>query len=353
MIPSIKISAGLAKPIGLEGFDLRGLPRVIVFAGPNGGGKTRALRLLQHVIGTAHDARKQEKDNLDSIPLGKDQERKGLIAPGWTDSQTSAYLAQAAQWREIAAALDAIPNTRIPCVDLTYPISRETRLVTQLNPEETSSAIDLTRAKAGFGSAFSALDGFVHGIARDLFNASHPKTSQAPAVAARATAAAEFNDTLRELCGTEVGFTTDDVGNVVPSWRDRQYRHGELSAGEHTLISWAIVLHRQRDALSNAIVFLDEPELHLHGDACIRAIRALSDHVLGPEGQIWMATHSVALIVGSHQHGTPASQKHSPWVSRDRELSFSYFESFCPAFDPFFSEGLRRERYDSPSMTKS
>ncbi len=42
-----------------------------------------------------------------------------------------------------------------------------------------------------------------------------------------------------------------------------------------------------------------------------------------------------------------------PWVSRDRELSFSYFESFCPAFDPFFSEGLRRARYDSPSMTKS
>jgi hypothetical protein len=57
--------------------------------------------------------------------------------------------------------------------------------------------------------------------------------------------------------------------------------------------------------------------------------------------------------VGSHQHGTPASQKHSPWVSRDRELSFSYFESFCPALDPFFIEGLRRARYDSPSMTRS
>jgi SAM-dependent methyltransferase len=70
----------------------------------------------------------------------------------------------------------------------------------------------------------------------------------------------------------------------------------ELSMGELVLAGWAIVLHRQKAWLRGACVLIDEPENHLHPDVCIRALNALRNEILGPQGQIWLATHSVPLI---------------------------------------------------------
>jgi SAM-dependent methyltransferase len=87
-----------------------------------------------------------------------------------------------------------------------------------------------------------------------------------------------------------------DTGIPLPVVMGRNFNASELSDGQKILLAWAIILHRQREHLGNAIVIIDEPENHLHPDVCIRALDRLQKDVLGDQGQIWLATHSIPLI---------------------------------------------------------
>jgi hypothetical protein len=68
-----------------------------------------------------------------------------------------------------------------------------------------------------------------------------------------------------------------------------------LSEGEKHFLGYAISMV-QRDYLhEDGILCLDEPEHHLHPSAYLRVVDHLIDQI-GPQGQIWIATHSVALV---------------------------------------------------------
>lgn len=128
-----------------------------------------------------------------------------------------------------------------------------------------------------------------------MYHSGHPLMMKQEAIAHQLQEAKVFNDILRALLDAELGFTVEDA-EVLPTFRGLPFVPVEISPGERILFTWAISLHRQRQALSSAIVLIDEPESHLHHEACIRALTKLRDDVLGPEGQIWLATHSVPLL---------------------------------------------------------
>lgn len=65
----------------------------------------------------------------------------------------------------------------------------------------------------------------------------------------------------------------------------------ELSDGQAVLLQLAVAISAQADSLKEIILFLDEPELHLHPAALRDFFRLLSERAQGC--QIWVATHSV------------------------------------------------------------
>lgn len=67
-----------------------------------------------------------------------------------------------------------------------------------------------------------------------------------------------------------------------------------LSDGQKVLLKLAVQLHAQQIALTDALVFLDEPENHLHPAVLNEVIDILLSKV--ETGQVWIATHSVSLI---------------------------------------------------------
>lgn len=74
----------------------------------------------------------------------------------------------------------------------------------------------------------------------------------------------------------------------------------ELSSGERILMTWAVLLHRHAPQLHDAIVFIDEPEVHLHPAVLTRVLSELAgERVLGRRGQLWMATHSPVVLLGA------------------------------------------------------
>ena len=68
----------------------------------------------------------------------------------------------------------------------------------------------------------------------------------------------------------------------------------QLSDGQKVLLQLCVAIHAQGASLNNMILFLDEPENHMHPSVTIEFLDALIKKV--PNGQIWIATHSIPLI---------------------------------------------------------
>ena len=82
----------------------------------------------------------------------------------------------------------------------------------------------------------------------------------------------------------------------------RDFSYSQFSDGEKTLFAYALFffLHdiNPNRSISNSIVIIDEPELHLHASAQIKLIESLSE-LLNKNGQLWITTHSIPIIASS------------------------------------------------------
>ncbi len=68
----------------------------------------------------------------------------------------------------------------------------------------------------------------------------------------------------------------------------------DLSNGQIILLQLCIAIYLQENDLEKIVIFMDEPENHLHPKALIEVINKLSEIIT--EGQIWIATHSINLL---------------------------------------------------------
>jgi energy-coupling factor transporter ATP-binding protein EcfA2 len=106
----------------------------------------------------------------------------------------------------------------------------------------------------------------------------------------------QMNQLLQALLGTRLVYgAMDKRTRLVPILLfDRPFDWKELSQGQRILLTWAIQLHAQRAKLDRAVLFLDEPEVHLHPAAVVDALRRLVKLV--GEGTVFVATHSLSIV---------------------------------------------------------
>lgn len=93
------------------------------------------------------------------------------------------------------------------------------------------------------------------------------------------------------------------------------FRLGEtkLSDGQKVLLQFCTLIHAQETRLSDLILFMDEPENHLHPSVLIEVIDKIQESVTN--GQIWIATHSIPLLA----HFDPSSI----WYMEDGKISYA------------------------------
>jgi len=104
--------------------------------------------------------------------------------------------------------------------------------------------------------------------------------------------AEELKKTIISLLGKDSNPHLTKSGNI--SIFGRTDYTEKLNEGQRVLLIMAVALHAKGTQLKEALIFLDEPENHLHPAAVIEIIKTLKEHVT--EGQIWIATHSVTLL---------------------------------------------------------
>lgn len=310
MIRKIRFPSRLAQPLGLEPPQkpLHGLGKLVVLAGPNGAGKSRYLQLLQQVIAFAREGLSSQaawreqliqwrativalRNNIDIDPDAREQQIQAHAnAIGQFDDRLTVF----GELETDPGAVGQIASQSVAV--LTYDVNRTAVPRPENQSRAAANNVVSQNVAAGFAGAHQSIAIYFERVAKDLWNAKHPEAIEQASVKDAAKDAASFNETLDALVGGRIEPMMSAGPEATAKFRGRAFEYAELSSGEAVLIAWAIILHRQKSSLSDAIVIIDEPENHLHPDACIRALTALRDKILGPNGQIWLGTHSVQLI---------------------------------------------------------
>jgi len=241
MIKQIDFEDDWTSRLGVAPASLERLSNLVILAGPNGGGKTRYLQIVQ-----AH-----HQD-----------------APGYVEGAKVAML---------------------------YPVADDLNLIHQVK--------DLTPAQAGQGitklasldprEIYRSLSLMLGDIAKNqVYEASGLDDYQA-----QAGPASNLNALINSLLGSRVeNRPNPNTGDPEAILFGRPFNAGELSPGQRRMLVWAALLHYQGvETLDGATLLIDEPESNLHPTAAVRVIEQLLE-LVGVAGQLWLATHSPALI---------------------------------------------------------
>jgi len=106
--------------------------------------------------------------------------------------------------------------------------------------------------------------------------------------------AVEEYEKLQQLIEIFFGDRLKRNVNARPTLFGRPLETVALSDGQKILLQFVMIIYRQATALDDLVIFMDEPENHLHPSVIIDVIERLRSHA--KNGQIWIATHSLPLL---------------------------------------------------------
>lgn len=285
------------------------LGQCVVLAGKNGSGKTRLLKLIEQIspkLLSPDERRQHEQDiaraqtamekDLAQIRLleGDPQSREESSRLQTLRGNVSAYredIAHRQKQLEAAHVFGAWGQGKPKIVQF---VPRSTNLGDpSLLPER--EATQLATTFAGSLAETGANDG-APAYARQTFRAAMAERGRRdgdPTGHSHQTLESSLLELLANLLGPDVQFELGDDLNLRLNGLPHEYS-SLLSDGQKVLFQLACMLHARHASLKDCIVFMDEPENHLHP----AVLNELVDRMLAllPEGQLWIATHSVPLI---------------------------------------------------------
>jgi len=112
-----------------------------------------------------------------------------------------------------------------------------------------------------------------------------------------------LKEVVHAIMNKKLDYSVDEHLTPIVTLDGRELDTSDLSDGEKELFAYStyLVLQRQYNhqnktlSLKNKILIIDELELFLHPKAQIDLIKGLRD-LVGEDGQIWIATHSLAVL---------------------------------------------------------
>jgi energy-coupling factor transporter ATP-binding protein EcfA2 len=292
MFEKIRLDEELAALYGIaaEG-PLTGLDSRVAITGPNGSGKTRLLKLLaeqlhadrkdfEHFATLIHPETHHWGEQINaacSLACGEstepDVKRAQILAA--MKRFADRYRIRGSTWRELTKA------SKWPRVVYLYAGRESSRhFRSKYTRDEDVEDKDLRAFPQ------DTLDEF----ARAQFLSAHPgwlKGNEELQERAKGFAA-----TVSALVGAKLDVQIQGTA-MHATLNGRRVDQDALSEGQRMLLRWAQLIHEEVADLQDAVVLIDEPELHLHPHALIEAMERLV--ALGP-AQIWVATHSIPLL---------------------------------------------------------
>jgi len=100
----------------------------------------------------------------------------------------------------------------------------------------------------------------------------------------------KLEELIKIFLNTSLGTTIDDEATLFGF----PLGQSQLSDGQKILLQFCLAIYSQSTKLSDLILFLDEPENHLHPSVLTEVFDRIRSCITN--GQIWIATHSIPLL---------------------------------------------------------
>lgn len=337
---------------GLEDIYLTKLPKVVALIGRNGSGKSRLIKTIHSYLENAKSSDfsenitllpnllddrlrrakkiredlhlKLEKDKytlLQSLDPENDEISRLLAeaTKNYASKRNNAnYMVQEATWINQLDNLDKGINTHIKFYfkwikqseinELKQSLSENVKTFSDLLEKVAESDLydELT---ALYGSGLTFLLELPAKLAYDSFDTVGDEKKFRNRTAYRRYS--KFKSIFEKFIGKEI--TWERKGTDMKSqgskllielegiWKinGREFNYTELSDGEKTLFGYVLLFFllelNPNIRLQESILFIDEPELHLHPSSEIDLIDGIRS-VIGDKGQLWIATHSLNIL---------------------------------------------------------
>lgn len=312
--------------LGLKAFKMSKLSNVILLAGKNGSGKSRVLRLLQGQCQHRRDYLNERRDlprvimNTDNRILQYVAHCNQLMQDPQRKNDAEELKKQVIDLKNQRQGFEKKLNTPFS-INIDLPEKQDIKIVnyvpksTQLTGTHELRQYE-QKAKAqsannlGCNQLADATISLIQDVYDQYWNTSHPKFEGEES---EKTTAKENFDRLQEIIKRFIGAKLSRNKDGVATIFGKPIANAQLSDGQIILLQLCVAIYAQGAKISDYILVMDEPENHLHPSAVIEMIDKIRE--LNPEGQIWIATHSIALL----SHFDPSCI----WYVKDGSVSYS------------------------------
>lgn len=320
-IKSINIPEG-DETQGLKTISLHGLSDMVLLAGENGSGKTRILSVIAEKLRNVMTSKQRAKVIADrdrlkrfiakaetniahvrtTINQLKSQEPSGRIERKITilEREISAeqnYITQ--QKEQLKLNLDTLAwdeivleNTLDHTVIAVDCVPKEIRLTNYKNLNANQQNAQITEAsKFGIGGLNQGSLSYIKQKQDRWYSATHQNST---ASEDNKKEAIDDYSKLKFLIEKFVNVSLDRDLNDDPLVYGKPIGDVKFSNGQIILLQICVQIHAQAGNLNNLVLFLDEPENHLHPNASIDLIETI--RYAAPTCQLWVATHSIPIL---------------------------------------------------------
>jgi predicted ATPase/SAM-dependent methyltransferase len=278
--------------LGLENVRLSKLGQLVVLAGPNGGGKSRILQLLQQSATAEQnriEARRNYKQQVKDHENALQQNALGNqpVEPHVLDVWRATVISGKAG----LARLEAIVlETEVEMIRVVNFVPKRLNLQ---DPADLPRRELLNRAERAKNTGMDHLSedalAYIQNKQDRWYEVTHPNFVGSDA---RIQIENEYHTLIRlirALLGTELSRSADSEALLF----GKPLGSCSLSDGQKVLLQFIVAVHptHNDDAL---VLVMDEPENHLHPSALIAALERIQSAL--PRAQLWIATHSVPLL---------------------------------------------------------
>ncbi|QEY18215.1 hypothetical protein D0C16_20845 [Cellvibrio sp. KY-GH-1] len=316
-----KVSIPESPEVGLKSISMSKLDKLVLIAGKNGAGKSRILEKIKltiskipttdeitqltHNKGIYQESREQlTAQEIQLTRRGEKLSERQQSNLEDSELQLRTILARL-KWSQLETSKTSKSYKYIDFV----PKNLNLKDCNALNKRELinhANSMDEAGIENAAGSAFAK----IQHIQDQWFNATHQHSTLAKAETEEII---KKYHNLQSYIDLFLKTTLERDINGDATLFNLPLGKTQLSDGQKVILQLCIALYSQKEKLNELIIFMDEPENHLHPQALLEVI----DNLLSvlTDGQLWIATHSINLLA-----------HHDPqfiWYVEDGEIKYS------------------------------
>jgi ABC-type cobalamin/Fe3+-siderophores transport system ATPase subunit len=335
-IEKVNLPEEICAEVGLKAIKMDRLNQVVLIAGKNGAGKSRFLNLIKinaQKVPSKVEIEGLEKNIKSYLKIIEDFGVKIDRLNNYIRNIPSNHLEIKGKELEINDAKQRIFDHKQSIQ--VWESEKKPLSYFQILPEKNTVLIDFVPNSLTLQDSYTISAQQIDNNAKEIYNIGITKIANGTIPAIEKIVKSWINVSLSD---DNINVTKEEKDKIIKDYEklkkyikiflntdlkrdkdgqpvifDKRIGLAQLSNGQKILLQFCMALFAQEASLENLVIFMDEPENHLHPAALIEVLDKIIPHI--KNGQLWIATHSINVLA----HFDPSNI----WYIENGEVSYA------------------------------